>query len=54
MDTSTGGCAYRYEKMTSIIKTNLAMTEGTNGEMNAGMKKAMEIVALLLLLVVVI
>ena len=40
------GCTYRYEKMTSIKKTNLARTVGRNGETNAGKKKTTEIVAL--------
>lgn len=49
MDTSMHAwpeCTYRYEKMTSIKKTNLARTVGRNGETNAGMKKRTEIVAL--------
>jgi len=36
------GQAYRYEKMTSIMKTNLLRTVGMKGEMNAGRKKTTE------------
>ena len=42
---------YRYEKMTSIKKTNLARTLGRNGEMNAGRKTRTEIDACSLLVV---
>ena len=37
--------AYRYEKTTSIIRTNLLSMEGKNGEMKAGRKKATEVTA---------
>jgi hypothetical protein len=35
---SGGGTAYRYEKMTSISRTNLPRAVGINGETKAGKK----------------
>lgn len=45
------GETYRYEKMTSITRTNLLSVVGRKGEMKAGMKKTTERTAWIRLLV---